>query len=194
MASWREKNPTWQYRAWGNEDVELAPGEPWGLRVAWDKMKEWNGRADILRLLVLQRFGGFFVDADSLCLRPIPDAWLECEAFAAYENERHLPGTIATGYIGSIPGGSLVTHVIAEIERRSKRWDWAKEPAWRSVGPLIFTEIAKQHPELKILPARHLLPEHYSGVPPLETGESPYAMQFWGSTIHSPHYQYRGLS
>ena len=35
-----------------------------------DSMSEWNGKADILRWEILYKYGGVFVDADSICIEP----------------------------------------------------------------------------------------------------------------------------
>ena len=36
-----------------------------------DSMSGWNGKADILRWEILFKYGGIFVDADSICIETI---------------------------------------------------------------------------------------------------------------------------
>lgn len=159
-------------------------------------MTELNGKADLMRYELLFDHGGVCVDADSEALRPLDERFVEPEAWACWESETHIPGMIATGYIGAHAGAPILHHVLGLIERRSayNLGLWAMDPAWRTLGPLIFTEVAKDHPELKIFPAGYMLPEHYSGVAPAPCDEAPFAAQYWGSTVHSKHFGYRGLT
>jgi len=157
-------------------------------------MSEWNGKADVMRLEILHEVGGLCVDADSEALHPIPDSFLDAACFAAWEHETHVPGTIATGTIASEPYGRLVFDVLDEIERRSGEEGWERLPAWRSVGPEVFTRLAKLHPELVIHPAKAFIPEHYCGTPPAPYDGPIYARQYFGSTVHSAWFRYKGLS
>ena len=62
-------------------------------------MEEINGKADIIRWEILEKYGGVFVDADSICIEPVDDTLLKCKGgcFAGYEQEQIRKGLIATG-------------------------------------------------------------------------------------------------
>jgi mannosyltransferase OCH1-like enzyme len=193
MATWKDRHPSWEYRLWTSEK-EKAPGVPWRLQSQIDRMSELNGKADLMRYELLLDHGGICVDADSECAHPLDESFLEPDCWSAWENEIHIPGMIATGYIGASKGCALVADVIDTIEKRSTAGDWHRQAAWRIVGPLIWTEVARRHPELRTYPAGAFLPEHYSGVAPAPYDGPVYARQFWGSTIVSKHYRYKGLT
>jgi mannosyltransferase OCH1-like enzyme len=193
MATWRDAHPDWEYTLIDSEKVR-PDGKPWRMAPQIARIEEWNGKADLLRMEWILERGGFVMDADSICLHPLPDSILEYEAVACWENERHLPGMIATGYLGARAGSPLMADVLDTIEKRSAAGNWHREAAWRIVGPLIFTEVARRHPELHVMPAAAFIPRHYSGVDPAPYDGPVYADQKWGSTIVSPHYKYRGLT
>lgn len=193
MNTWRDLNSTWEYTLWTN-DRERTRGVPWKYQRLINLQREWNGKADLMRYELLLEHGGLCVDADSECILPLPDSFLEHDAFACWENEKHLPGTVATGYLAARAGSPLMKDVLDTINLRARDPRWPADPAWRTVGPVIFTEVAKRHPELFVYPAKCFIPDHYSGVAPAESELPVYAKQFWGSTIHSPHYKYKGLT
>ena len=52
----------------------------------------WEGVADMMRWEILDQHGGFAVDADSICIRPLEDWLFEPRIFACWENEIARPG------------------------------------------------------------------------------------------------------
>lgn len=59
--------------------------------------RELNGVADMMRQEILYSEGGIVIDADSLCMQPLDEALLDCEAFACWESDMVRPGLIAAG-------------------------------------------------------------------------------------------------
>jgi glycosyltransferase involved in cell wall biosynthesis len=171
MDTWRRKHPDWEYMVW--RDLT-----GWENQAQIDAMSEWNGRADIMRYEILERFGGVLVDADSICVQALDSSFLEHKAFACWENETVRPGLIAAGYVGAEEGSPFMRACIDAIKTRSL----AGRRAWETVGPGLITELAKDHPELHVYPARTFIPMHCTGTP--APGDAPiYAHQFWGSTF-----------
>ena len=170
LRTWREKHPNWAYRLWGNKDLASFP---WRCRKQIDAMPEWNGKADIMRWEILQRFGGVVVDADSVCVVPFDDSFLVHYAFASYEHETLQPGLVATGTVGAEPGAPFLEEIVRAIETRP-----LVGRARESVGPKLLTEFAH---DLHIYPARTFLPTHHTGAQ-APGNASVHAVQFWGST------------
>src|SRR5690606_4684967 len=87
MDTWRKINPGWKYIYWN--EAKLREAFPGGLRnqQQYDAMDEWCGKCDIARIEILNTFGGLFIDADSICLRPLDNFLLENDSFTCYENE-----------------------------------------------------------------------------------------------------------
>ncbi|MBO9670775.1 MAG: mannosyltransferase [Sphingobium sp.] len=178
--TWRQLNPDWQFIIWGNEQLNSLD---WLNRAHMDAMysRELNGVADMMRWEILHANGGVVVDADSICLRPLDDALLDCEAFACWENEIARPGLIAAGYFGCKAGNPLVKQIIADIHAEPSV---THEMAWKTVGPLRLTESYRKYAysRLRIYPSHFFIPRHFTGI--AYDGSDPiYADQLWGSTL-----------
>ena len=103
IRTWVERNPGWTVTLWGNDDLanygwynarhmrEMAP-------------LELNGVADLMRWEILYNEGGFVVDADSSCTRPLDDWLLESEAFAWFARAARA-GHDAVPATGGQPAG-----------------------------------------------------------------------------------------
>lgn len=169
MNTWRDMHPDWDYIVWRYE-------YGWKNQNKIDAMHEFNGKSDIMRYEILEEHGGVLVDADSECIKPLNDSFLNHEAFACWENEEAAPGLIATGYVGAVKGSSLMRDCINAIKTASMT-----EAAWICVGPRLFTRVATTHQELFVYPARTFIPVHHTGA--LAPGDATiYANQYWGST------------
>ncbi len=144
-------SPDWTILLWGNAELNEIK---WHNRDHMNAMydRELNGVADMMRWEILYSNGGIVVDADSICLRPLDDALLNCEAFACWENEIARPGLIAAGYFGCEAGNVFVKQIVRDI---------AAEPsvthdlAWKTVGPLRLTESYRKYgySRLRIYPS-----------------------------------------
>lgn len=182
IATWIERNPTWDVRVWGNHD--LATYGWWNSKHMRDMAtRELNGVADLMRWEILYREGGFVVDADSACVRPLEDWMVEHEAFACWENEIARPQLIAAGYVASKPKNPFIGQIVNDLEARETVIDG---PAWKTVGPSCLTEAYARYKyaNLTVLPSHYFIPEHFTGLK--YTGGGPvFARQFWGSTNKS---------
>ena len=182
--TWRERHPPedgWTHFLWGNEDI--AKFKIQNLH-HFNAIEEWAGKADIWRYEILLRHGGFFVDADSICIRKLDDFLFENETFACFENEIARPNLVANGYIGASENNALMRRLVNKLSSTaSVTHADTKNRAWQNTGPLFFTQtIIEQQPKITIYPSHIFIPEHYSGQK--YTGPGPvYCRQLWGSTI-----------
>lgn len=175
MQTWRDMNPDWVYRVWTND--RDCDGRPWKNQEQINAMPELAGKADMMRYEILEKWGGVYVDADSRCVRALDERFLEPECWAAYENEIYAPGMIANGYLGSVPGGSLMKDMVKACALARV----TEVPAWKCTGPTLLTRVSARHPELKVFEARSMIPKHWSGKPAPGDSEI-FAEQLWAST------------
>jgi len=147
--SWK-KLTGWEYRLWGDQDLSQF-SHPL-LKQAASLVE----KADVLRLEILRRFGGLYVDTDVMCLdgsffsyanhqysfyaglepldncyiRPIDDFYLR----------------VGTAVLASIPEYPLVTQCLEEIEENfkshSSNWPVAR------TGPDFVTKVIYNHQKL----------------------------------------------
>ncbi|WP_347322296.1 glycosyltransferase family 32 protein, partial [Ralstonia pseudosolanacearum] len=179
IQTWARLNPDYQIKIWGNDTLGQ---HTWLNARHMDAMleREFNGVADMMRWEILYREGGIVVDADSICIRALDDALLDCEAFACWESEIARPGLIAAGYFGCRAKNPFVHQIMQDIHREPSV---VHDRAWKTVGPQRLTESYRryQYHPLRILPSHYFIPEHFTGVK--YSGPGPvYANQMWGST------------
>ena len=170
MNTWKLHNPSWDYVFWNEQKLKTLKFQN---QTQINKMQEWNGKCDIYRYEILYKFGGFFVDADSVCLKPLDDFLFEYENIAVYENENARGGLIACGFMGCHPKSSLMHDCIVNLEK-------VQSPAWWYVGPAYFTQIIEQgNHSIKIHPSKLFIPNHYTKI---GSTEEAYADHLWGNT------------
>jgi len=182
IETWRAAHPDWDLRLWGNAELE---GRGWvnAHHIAQMRTREWNGVADMMRWEILLEHGGVVFDADSICVRPLEEGMLDCEAFSCWESEVARPGLIAAGYFGSAPDNPFVRHIVEDIAAATSV---IGDMAWKTVGPLRLTESYRQHryTQLRIYPSHYFIPRHFTGVT-YEGTDPVYAHQLWGTTLRS---------
>ena len=177
--TWAEHNPDWTVKIWGNE---LLASTAW---INTDHMRamstrELNGVADMMRWEILYNEGGFAVDADSVCVRPLDDTLMDREAFACWESEIARPGLIAAGYVACKAGNPFVGQIINDIHNEATV---VNDLAWKTVGPQRLTQAYRRYAYhgLDILPSHYFIPEHFTGVRYDGPGIV-YARQEWAGT------------
>lgn len=178
--SWADKHVQgWLFTLWRDHQQGWENQEQMTQRAA---RGEWNGVADLMRYEILFKYGGFAVDADSVCVCPLdegPEDFLHhTTAIACYENESVRPGMVGCGFLAAPRGSEFFG---ACIERASL--EDPKEPAWKTVGPMLVTRVTAEFPDaIRIFPARMFAPEHYSGAQ-APGSAAIYARQLWGTTL-----------
>lgn len=200
METWKQRNPGWRYMFWDEET--LRSWFPNGLRNQrqFDEMQEWCGKCDIARVEILYAIGGFFIDADTVCVQPLDDFLVLNDSFSCYENEFARGQLVACGYMAATKGNILIELQIEQISKLniseilatpiSSPWDTSQQ-AWQLTGSRLFTDtiFKNKYTAITIYPSYYFIPEHYSGISYTGKGKS-YCRQLWGSTVGSSFYGY----
>lgn len=196
IETWRRMHEGFEVKVWNNDDLRDAP---WRTKHLMEHILKVGGQyaaiADLMRWEILLDEGGIALDADSVCLKTLPDWLLECDLFAAWENEYNRPGLVANGYVGSAPQHPVIQSIVeglSKLEHWPRRFSfsrmrWHYLPAWRLTGPSAFTEalMSSADKTATILPSHFFIPIHYSGIK--YRGNGPvFACEFFSSTPQSP--------
>lgn len=200
MATWKKMNPDWDYLFW--DEHALKTHFPEGLfnQRQYDEMEELCGKCDIARLEILNKYGGFFIDADSICLSPLEDFLLINDSFSCYENEFERANLIACGYLASTAENDLMELLIEAVSRLniqkmlevSDRSPFdTSHRAWRLTGSDLLTRtvFSNKYTDISIYPSYYFIPRHYGGRKYTGPARS-FADQLWGSTPGSSFYGY----
>lgn len=185
--SWIHQNPSWTVHLWGNK--ELAEHQ-WinyqhiSTFLTKKSARYLSGISDIMRYEILHEYGGLYVDADTICLRPLED-WLFDSSFcASWESERVRPGLIASSYIYATPHNPIVLDVIRAIKRRRHI---TNEDTWKTTGPRLLTHIfnASTYQDYTLWTSHYFIPQHFDNSEYSGTGHV-FAHQEWTSTRTVP--------
>ena len=186
MNTWKEKHPDWEYILWNENEISHR-----GLQLECveqiNNMQEINGKADIIRWEILYKYGGYFVDADSICIEPF-DAYFENKtAFATFENENVRAGLVATGTMGFVPKHPMCYDIIQWIKHSNEAKQLIQTTrAWYSVGPALITKMLDtgKYSDFAVYPSYCFLPIHFTG-PTYEGHKKVYGYQEWGTAKQS---------
>ena len=114
IESWKHHHPAWEHRLWTEGNLPAAPVRPEVL----ERLRAPVERADILRLEILYRHGGVYVDTDLECLRPI-DEVIAGEEFVAVCLK---PGGVTNTLVAPAPGIRCSSGRFARFGRWSVYW------------------------------------------------------------------------
>ena len=108
--TWAARNPGWELRFWTDDNLPDGCRRP----EVYDRSRTVWERADILRLEVVNLFGGVHVDADFECLRPIEPLLGDAEFFIGYRKGTHVNGAL----FGAVAGHPLLDEGLSTVRPR----------------------------------------------------------------------------
>jgi hypothetical protein len=177
----------YEYKLWTEKNVDSLDWDSIpGLRREYGKFRtEMAGRADIIRLLALYKFGGIYIDADSVIMKPLKfSKFLEKNKAAVFfgwetiskaDSKKlgdfgpEIRGTkrlVANGLIGAKAGHAFIEKLLNGIVSNAERE--AEGHAWKRVGPLYVSRVyftsKDSFPDVHIYPMKYFYPMHWRGI------------------------------
>ena len=189
MDTWKLMNPGFEYIRWNEELINERLDQRCADKI--NEIEEYAGKADIIRLKFLYKYGGIYIDADSVCIEPLDDFLWNHKSFAFYENEKVIPGLVANGTMAFYPEHPMVGKMIDWIEHNEVSIQKTGKRAWQTVGPCLLTRFLQETPnhEVSILESHYFYPVHHTGTKYEGHGKA-YSHQIWGSS----HDSYAGMN
>lgn len=129
--TWIDLHPDWEHRLWTEAEM---PGDL-ELAEAANLLRQPAERADILRLELLSRHGGVYIDADFECLKPIDPLLDGVSCFLGLLDS----GRVSNAVIGCVPGHPLLARAMAEVRPRRTYGPVDRE----GTGPLLIERIRR---------------------------------------------------
>ncbi|MES3499527.1 glycosyltransferase [Citrobacter portucalensis] len=178
--TWVKLNPGWQIVLWRNSELNSTKWVNSKHIRAMMKSGRYSGAADIMRYEILYNHGGFAIDADSICIRPLEDWLFDSQVCASMENEHAKPGLIANGYLAAEKNSALIAEIIMDIE--SKKNVLYALP-WQVTGPQLLTDTFNRlkYSNITLWPSHYFIPKHWTGIKYIGSGHV-FGYQFWGTT------------
>jgi FkbM family methyltransferase len=139
----RKLHPNWEIKVWGDP----IPGQGCGflLEKYWPKANSGAQLADLIRLDVLYRFGGVYVDSDLKLVKPLDDLVNRFEFFIASENGEHLTNAL----FGARKDSLVLRYLIDQLN--SAEPDWTLPPHM-TTGPQFFGKHLRWRKDITVLP------------------------------------------
>lgn len=144
--SWLRRNPGWELRFWEEENLppDLVRTE------IYERLRQPAERSDLLRLEVLYREGGVYIDTDFECVRSLEPLLDGVEFFCAKLNEERVNNAI----IGAAPGHPILARGIEEARPRETYGPVDKH----GTGPLFVDRLVRDAPGVTIFDAELFYP------------------------------------
>lgn len=183
LNSVKNMNPNFEYMFWCETTIREK------LNISRDYIKKINhhqeiwGKADLYRWLILEKYGGIFIDADMVSIEPLDDFLLN-QSFFSWENEMMRPNLCATSIQAYTPNHIIPKKAIEWILNNEIRSERVKIPSWQLVGPGLLTRVyhsLEDKSVVKVFPSYYFLPDHHTGYKYLGHGKV-YMTHEWGST------------
>ena len=143
--SWERHHPDWEMRLWTEESLpdDLVRPE------VYERLRKPTERSDIIRLEILFRFGGCYVDTDFECLRPL-DPLIEGVEFWTCDLK---PGRVNNAALGAAQGHPLLERGLRELKPRTE-YGYDKY----GTGPFFLDALVRGEPGVKIYPPHFFYP------------------------------------
>jgi len=137
----RALHPTWEIKVWQD------PVRPDGylLEKYWSKVNSGAQLSDLLRIDILYKWGGVYVDGDLWLVKPLDELANRFNFFAASENGISLEGAL----IGARKSHPAIKKLINEILLNEP--DWSLSPH-QTTGPDLFARTLRWDKSITVLP------------------------------------------
>lgn len=175
MKDWNMEG--WKYSLWDEKAIDVFGLFNRRLYDFYMTHKCYHGASDVVRIEVLERLGGIYIDADTERLAPIDNTpFMHADFFAV---EANLKGRIANGVMGSVPEHPILQEYIRRMDTAEKVM-----PPWSTIGGTLFTEVIheKRTEHSMILEPHTFYPFDSKGKKSRTDGEDRYAQHHWGTT------------
>ena len=197
--SWREMLPDWEYRLWTDEmNREFVRTHYPDFLEKYDAYPNNIQRADAIRYLLLQTYGGLYVDLDFECLKPEFITLLDDADFMAGKEPYNHAIRFGREYIicnalmASVRNHPFLEYVISQMMGHSHGWDVRDGiDILDSTGPFLLTDSFKkyQHKDgIKIIEPKYLYPIRLGEVDLIIGNRVPTEMEQRINAAYAIHY------
>ena len=199
--TWRDILPGWEYKLWTDEmNREFVRTHYPEFLEKFDAYPKNIQRADAIRYLLLQTYGGLYVDLDFECLKQEFTLLLEDADFVAgkesYDHARRYGREylICNALMASVSNHPFLEHVIKRMMSHQHGWDVRHGgDILDSTGPFLLTdayEDFRNKEDIRIVEPEFLYPIRLGESKLIMQAGVPEEMQRRINTAYAIHYFY----
>ena len=136
IESWKKYLPDYEIKEWNEDNFDIS--QNLYCKQAYEDRK-YAFVSDYIRIYVLYKYGGIYMDTDVEVIQTFPEDFLECEAFSGYETANTIP----TGIMGSVAGQQMFRQILNFYENTP----FINEDGSKNIITNVYTitKIAKEH-------------------------------------------------
>lgn len=140
----KEMHPMYGHYLWRDENIQFA-GMPPNMQKLYDihyNDKKWAFAADVLRLWVVYKYGGVYMDVDFDFQKPLDDL-LDHSAFICYHPTQPNDHTVVNGVFGAEEGHQMMKALVDEVQ--DSAWWVGPEMVGRTIKKWLNMPYEVQH-------------------------------------------------
>ena len=170
--TWKEHHSMWKYEFWDNTRMNNFIHEFYPQYLDTFNSFTYNvQRWDAIRYLILDKFGGMYVDFDSECLKPLDDLFFENECCFSMEPKEH--GVVFNknlyfnnALMASIPEHPFMKKIVEKVfcytpKANSLSLGEKIIEILTTTGPLLLVDLYENEPNqenITLIPAKYVSP------------------------------------
>ena len=156
----------YRYMLWTEKEIKQLDVRNTELLASLLKEKRWPGASDVLRCEILGQYGGLYIDADTVVMKPAAfHAFLQAHKdqtfFGCEYDDCHL---IANGTFGSPKGSAFMRDLLKAMPVYANARPL--EPDYKRVGPYFLTDFVKNRKirDYTLIPRQIFYPQSWHGI------------------------------
>lgn len=154
-ATWKEENPSWEYRFWNYQKIDRFLLDYFPRFISkYFSFRYDIQRWDAIRYLILFKFGGIYADLDTECLESLD--WLQkfndcCMGMEPPEHSGSFkkPFIIGNAFMATRPVHPFFTAIIKEISGNNSRAADKFNYVLETTGPKMISNLYESYPGKK---------------------------------------------
>lgn len=138
-------NPDWEYKLWDEKSLRQEIPEAFDDPI-YNRVSLYCSKVDILRIYLLYKHGGLYLDCDFKWLKPLDDDMRYHNFFLAFSSELHQGLTVNNNVIGCHRKSPIMKQLLDEMHRQHPDTFKAIEDIY-TTSPGFYTGFVARHPE-----------------------------------------------
>ena len=168
---WKQLHSDYAYRLWTDDECrEFVRAEYPGFYSTYQAFPSEIQRVDAVRYLILNTFGGIYLDLDMFPLKNLDALTPSSDFMASYEPDeaatRHAREFIVSNaFMASPPQHPFLGKLIEEMKTYKSAAKDGNERILDTTGPLLLSRVYRKHPRgVRALHSQYFMPLYYEQV------------------------------